>query len=91
MGRKLNSLMMGLLALAGVNLSSAPSTGPRAQMDVQSINSISDKTPLYLEKFTSPAQSSDRNLLAWHSSHVSHSSHYSHSSHLSHSSHYSGY
>lgn len=54
------------------------------------VNSISEKTPLYLEHSSIIFQNQNNNVIAWHTSHYSHSSHYSHESHYSHYSHYSG-
>lgn len=54
------------------------------------VNSISEKTPLYLEHSSIIFQNQNDNVIAWHTSHYSHSSHYSHESHYSHYSHCSG-
>ncbi len=61
-----------------------------ASLGAQNIESITNKTPLYL----APAQHGPNNLgvlAEWHYSHSSHASHYSHESHASHYSHQSGY
>lgn len=86
MGKKINSFVTALLALASTNaLTSTSQKAFLTDTNVSSTQEVSSKTPLYLEKFKDSVQGKD---LAWHSSHVSHESH---SSHVSHRSHYSGY
>jgi len=89
MGKKFNAFVTGALALVGIGLSgNAQASVARTPSEISSIQNVSEKAPLYLEKFAQTNSESDQNLLAWHTSHSSHSSH---SSHVSHVSHQSGY
>ena len=90
MNKRFSALVMGMLALMGGRLAYSPSAQNSLMAGNSAIHEVSDKDPLYLEKFTEPAKASNSgSMMAWHSSHVSHSSHWSHSSHASHYSHYS--
>jgi hypothetical protein len=87
MGRRINTLLTGLLAIVGFNnLGTVLSSDSADQVKILNAHEgISQKTPLYLDRFTHAKENRSSNLLAWHSSH---SSHESHSSHVSHSSGY---
>jgi len=92
MGKKFNAFISGALALIGIGFAGNVQAGKvHTPTNIASVQSISEKTPLFLEKHAQSSEQSDGNLLAWHSSHVSHASHSSHVSHASHVSHQSGY
>lgn len=75
---------MGFLSTTGENIAAKFSSNTDLSISQDKGNTASSS--LILEKNTS-----DPNLLAWHSSHSSHGSHGSHGSHSSHSSHYSSF
>lgn len=74
---------MGFLSTTGENIAAMFSSNTDLSISQDKGNTASNS--LILEKNTS-----DPNLLAWHSSHGSHGSHGSHVSHGSHTSHFSG-
>ena len=75
---------MGFLYTTGENIVAKFSNN--TDLSISQDNGNTSSQTLILEKNTS-----DPNLLAWHSSHSSHGSHGSHGSHVSHSSHSSHY
>jgi hypothetical protein len=83
MGKKLNTFATGLLALLGIGLSPTSQANVKDPSTLSSGQSVSEKSPFYLEKFAQSSSKGDVNLLAWHSSHASHVSHGSHVSHQS--------
>ena len=87
MGKKFYAFVTGTLALVGFSANSQASV-VRSPIEMTSIQNVSEKAPLYLEKFSQSSVKNDGNLVAWHASHASHASHGSHASHASHQSGY---
>ena len=82
MGKKINAFVTGALALVGLS-TNAQASLVSSPIEMTSIQDVSEKAPIYLEKFAQSSVKSDGNLVAWHESHASHASHASHVSHQS--------